>query len=331
MNYKNLKIIISVVSIFVLFAGCTELVQVAGEVASQQAYDKTYKDKYKEGRKKGMTDAEAKAYAEKKAKAKAANKQQLFAGISDVTASMGDIDYETERAMGESLALEGIARYGKPAPSQELQRYVNLVGKAVAEYSDRADIPYQFVVVESPLYNAFAAPGGIIFISSTLVKALGDESELACVLAHEVGHVSRKHALESIKRAKFFEGAGKITAKTIGGGKGEKFKGVVGDLQTTLFDKGLDKNMEFEADAAGMEIAYRTGYDPRGMIRVINMLQKKEAKAQKKGSWFSTHPPLSTRLEKLKNKLRKYPDAKNMARVQGRFKNQLKNFLTGAG
>lgn len=325
MKYANIKSITAIVSILFIFAGCTELVQVVGDVASQQAYNETYNKKYKEGLRKGMTEAEARAYAEGKAEAKAANKQQLFAGISDVTSSMGDIDYETERAMGESLALEGIARFGKPVDIQELQRYVNLVGKSVASYSDRPDIPYQFIVVESPIYNAFAAPGGIIFISSALVKSLSDESELACVLAHEVGHVTHKHALESIKRAKFFEGAGKITATTVGGGTGEKFKGIVDDLQNTLFDKGLDKNMEFEADEAGMEIAYRTGYDPTGMIRVLKMLQKKEADAAKEGSWFSTHPPLSDRLEKLNKRSKSYHDAKNLARVEGRFKNQIKS------
>jgi predicted Zn-dependent protease len=98
------------------------------------------------------------------------------------------------------------------------------------------------------------------------------ESQLAGVLAHEVSHVGHRHALKSIKRAKFFEGVGKVTAATMKGDKGKEFQGMIGDLQTVLFDKGLDKPMEFEADLSGMEAAYRTGYDPSAMIMVLKAL-----------------------------------------------------------
>jgi predicted Zn-dependent protease len=175
------------------------------------------------------------------------------------------------------------------------------------------------VVVKSPLYNAFACPGGIIFVSSTLVKSMKDEAELAGVLAHEVGHVSRRHAMQSIRRAKFFEGVGKITASTMQGDKGKEFQGMIGDLQTVLFDKGLDKTMEFEADLSGMEAAYRTGYDPSAMIALLSTLRQREAKATKAGSWYSTHPPLRERIERCRSAMSKYPDAGNLAKEEKRF------------
>src|SRR6185369_155559 len=105
-----------------------------------------------------------------------------------------------------------------------------------------------------------------------------------------------------------------------GGDKGKKFASAIGDMQAVLFDKGLDKEMEFEADSMGMETAYRTGYDPSAMIRVLEKLQKVEATSKdKKGSWFSTHPPLNERIARLRAQLQKYPDYSSLASVHERF------------
>ncbi|MCP4693805.1 MAG: M48 family metalloprotease [Desulfobacterales bacterium] len=249
---------------------------------------------------------------------------KIVQGAGSIITSSMDMDYKSEFSIGESLALEGFSRYGLPIKDKLFQKYVNMVGNAVGRYSSRPKIPYYFVVVESPVYNAFACPGGIIFISSTLVKNLTDESELACVLAHEVGHVCRKHALQTIKRAKFFSGVSTISEATMKGEKGKEFQSMIGDLQSAIFDHGLDQNMEYEADAEAMEIAYRTGYDPNGMIRVLSMLQKREEGAKKEGSWFSTHPPLSERIKKTGSLMSKYPDASSLARVRNRFAGFLK-------
>lgn len=245
--------------------------------------------------------------------------QQILKGTGSILASSTDLDYKSEFAIGESLALEGFRRYGLPVKDPGIQKYVNLVGNAVAASSDRSDIPYYFTVVESPLYNAFACPGGIIFVTSTLTKSMEDESELAGVLAHEVAHVSHKHALQSIKRAKFFEGVGQITAATMKGEDGKKFQDMIGDLQGVLFDKGLDKNMEFEADATALQISYRTGYNPSGLVRVLEMLERRENVSEKKGSWFSTHPPLNTRISKCRPNVARYPDAQTLASGKERF------------
>lgn len=245
---------------------------------------------------------------------------KILSGATQVLSGSKEIDYLTERSIGESLALEGLQRFGNPVKNEALQRYVNLVGNAVASNSKRATIPYQFAVLDSPVQNAFAVPGGVIFVSRALVSILDDESELAAVLAHEVGHVAAKHALKSTQRAQLLQGVGTITAASVGGDKGKKFASAIGDMQAVLFDKGLDKEMEFEADLASMETTYRTGYDPSAMIRVLKKLQKLEASSRdKKGSWFSTHPPLSERIVRLQAQLQKYPDYATQASVRDRF------------
>ncbi|UCF91942.1 MAG: M48 family metalloprotease [Desulfobacterales bacterium] len=299
--------------------GCAETSQIVGEVVSQQAYGSEYEKEYKKALARGMSEAEAQEYARKAAELKAGQKRQLFEGAGDVFTSAGEIDYNSELAIGESLALEGFKRYGLPVKDAVLQKYVNLVGNSVARNSLRSDIPYRFVVVESPLYNAFACPGGIIFLSSQLIKSMNDESELAGVLAHEVAHVTHKHALQSIKRARFFEGVGKITTASMKGEKAQQYQQMVDSLQTTLFDKGLDKSMEYQADITGLDIAYRTGYNPAGLIRVLTMLERVKSQSHQAGSWYTTHPPLSERLARCQAHVRNYPDADGLATVTNRF------------
>lgn len=249
--------------------------------------------------------------------------RKILSGAQSVLSSSQQMDYKSERAIGERLAVEGLRRYGMPATNQKIQHYVNLVGMAVAMNSPRPDIPYRFVVVESPVQNAFACPGGIIFVTSTLMQTIQTESQLAGILAHEVGHVALRHALKSIQRAQFFSGVGQITAATMKGDKGAQFESMIGDLQNVLFDKGLDQNMEYEADASAMETAYRTGYNPTGLMETLQSLQKLEASSTaKKGSWFSTHPPLASRIAKNQEQMKKYQDAAKLAVLADRYKSQ---------
>ncbi len=244
---------------------------------------------------------------------------EIFQGATDIVGSSVELDYESERVIGKSIALEGFKRYGLPFDDEAVQTYVNLVGQAVARNFKPPERAYNFVAVNSDLFNAFSCPGGIIFITSALIKNLQDESQLAGVLAHEVAHVNLKHALQSIRRAQFFKGIGKITVATAKVEKKEQYRTMISDLQTVLFDQGLDQSMEFEADRYGMEIAYRTGYQPAGFIKVLEILKQKESGAEKKGTWFSTHPPLQERIRRCRLKLPNYPDAGSLATVEDRF------------
>ncbi|HEY6837417.1 MAG TPA: M48 family metalloprotease, partial [Geobacteraceae bacterium] len=202
---------------------------------------------------------------------------KILSGATQVLSSAKDMDYKTECTIGESLALEGLQRFGKPVENEGLQKYVNLVGNALAANSRRSTIPYQFAVLDSKVPNAFAAPGGVIFISKALLDILENESELAAVLAHEVGHVAGKHAIRSIRRAQFLEGAATITAATMKGNNGKQFESMIGDMQ------------KVEASSS-----------------------------DKKGSWFSTHPPLDERIDNLQGELKKYPDRASLAKVKDR-------------
>lgn len=245
--------------------------------------------------------------------------RKTLEGIGTILRGAQGLDYESELALGESLALEGFQRYGMPVEDEHVQRFVNLMGKAVAANSTRPDIPYHFVVVQSPLMNAFSCPGGIVFLSSALVKALKTEAQLAAILSHEVGHVAAKHAVESIQQAQLLQGVTQITTANMNSEEGKKFKKAVSGMKETLFDTGLSHQMEFEADRLSMQTAYRTGYSPKAMYEVLEILQKNQSGATVKGSWYGTHPPLKQRLAKLRVELEKYPDWKELRTSTGRL------------
>lgn len=246
--------------------------------------------------------------------------KDILKGAGDIAKGRGELDYASELAAGQSLALEGFARYGLPVENQKVQDYLNLVTRAVARYSQRPGIPYHAVLVDSGVMNAFSCPGGIIFLSKAMFTSLSDEAELACIMAHEVGHVASRHAVEMLKRAKVMEGITRISGATLGSEKAKEFIASINELKSVLFDRGLDQNMEFEADRAGMETAYRTGYNPEAFLRVLDMLEtKKSEDLSKSGSWFSTHPPLPLRIAKCREEMKSYPDAKSLARPRDRF------------
>jgi predicted Zn-dependent protease len=187
---------------------------------------------------------------------------------------------------------------------------VNRVGKWVAMHSARAELPWSFGVIEGESINAFAMPGGAVLVSHGLVKRLGSESELAAVLAHEIGHVVLKHQLSAIQsslNSDVWAGLGKDAAGQAigrrGGGDAFGLKSAVAGmgvdaLKNGVFLRPLDRGMEYEADKLGVVLATRSGYDPYGMVAVMQML------AQEKGDGsgadvFSTHPAPSDRMAEL--------------------------------
>lgn len=245
--------------------------------------------------------------------------RKLFQGLGTILRASQGLDYESEKTIGESLALEGFKRYGMPVEDEHVQRFVNLLGVSLARDSMRPDIPYRFVVVKNDVKNAFSCPGGIIFLSSGLFTSLKTEAQLACVLAHEVAHVAHKDAIKSIQQAQFLKGVGTITSSAMEGDKGRQFQAMIGDLQTTLFDTGLSYKMEYAADLGGMDTAYRTGYGPNGMIETLQILRSEEKGAIMKGSWYSTHPPLAKRIANCQAHLRDFSDYRQMRQHTGRL------------
>jgi predicted Zn-dependent protease len=202
---------------------------------------------------------------------------------------------EEEVAIGRQAAgnILGAAPLVKDA---KLQQYVNRVGRWVASRSERSDLGWHFGVIESNDLNAFAAPGGYIFVTAGLYRSLQSESELAGVLAHEVGHVIKKHHLKILQQSRLVDMGGKVLAKR--GGENEQIKNLIGN-GAEIFARSLDKNAEFEADRVAVILAARSGYDPFGLPTVLEDIGHVAKDDSRVGLLFKTHPHPDDRLVQL--------------------------------
>lgn len=189
-------------------------------------------------------------------------------------------------------------------PDAELQRYVNRVGRWAATQSRRPDLKWSFAVLDTPTINAFAVPGGTIFISVGLLKRLKSESELAGVLGHEVAHVMQRHHVKAIQAAAKTDlmkmiGSEVVDARSGASPLGKEGIKLLTSTGLTIMSKGLDKADEFEADRIGAVLAARAGYDPYGLVAVLQMLAAVKQEESGFSLMMSTHPTPNDRLTEL--------------------------------
>jgi predicted Zn-dependent protease len=178
-----------------------------------------------------------------------------------------------------------------------LQRYVNRVGRWVASQSERPDLPWHFGVIESEDLNAFAAPGGYVVITKGLYRKLQNETQLAGVLGHEIGHVVKKHHLKVMQKQQLLNiGAGLLGEKY--GKDNQTVEKVIGSGAEVLA-RGLDKEAEYEADRIGLVLATRGGYEPYGLPEVLQAISETGDSDKSVALLFKTHPHPDDRLTRL--------------------------------
>ena len=204
-----------------------------------------------------------------------------------------------------------------------LTAYVDHVGQKVAASSDRPDLQYHFTIIDSQDINAFALPGGYVYINRGLLTYLHSEAEMAAVLAHEIGHITARHAVRQ-KTAATGAGVASVLSVLVTG------SGVVGDvtnLWSTAAVKGYGRDMELEADRFGAQYMYNAGYDPQSMINVISLLKDQETfsrrrariegkKQQTYHGVFSSHPRNDIRLQEVVQAAGELPENKKVTKVE---------------
>jgi predicted Zn-dependent protease len=211
-------------------------------------------------------------------------------GASD---AMRDIPVTEEVQIGHtvSASLLGAAPLTDDARQQA---YVNSVGMWLAMNSARPDLPWQFGIIESETVNAFAAPGGYVFVTRGLVERCSSETELAGVLAHEISHVVAKHQLADIqKNAK--KGVLLDVATLKSGGLAGDAARAVARVGLEGYVRGLSREDELEADSMGVELAARSGYDPYGLVVVLQTLEA-EGQDSTTAMFLKTHPSPNDRI-----------------------------------
>jgi predicted Zn-dependent protease len=247
---------------------------------------------------------------------------QGFTGVNpaDMRGAATEIDEPEEIELGRAVATALGSRY-KLLRDESLTRYVALVGNAVALQSDRPDLRYYFGVLDTDEVNAFAAPGGYVFITRGTLALMRDEATLAGALGHEVGHIALRHHVESIKKEKqaaVSKGLG-TTALRIGSGF---IPGIGGAVTSAVANspvlnfvadrlvegalRGFDRREEGEADSVGFKYAAHAGYDPAGLRDFLKATQDRGTQPEV-NKFFATHPGIADRLKEQEVALKTLP------------------------
>lgn len=220
-----------------------------------------------------------------------------LASLGFLTAGCG-VSTQQEVEMG--------AQYAQQINSQlpiiqdaEINRYINVLGDSIARVTGRTDLDWQFYVVNSPEVNAFAVPGGFIYMNRGLIERAQNMSQVAGVLGHEIGHVTERHSVEQMQKQ---QGAnigltlGCILAPSV---CQNQAAGALINIGGNAVFARFSRADESEADARGVEYVTRAGIDPRGipgMFRIL--LDERQARPAGVEAWFSTHPLEEDRIQR---------------------------------
>lgn len=248
-----------------------------------------------------------------------------------VSRTFADFSPEQEYYVGRTIGAVILDRY-PPYDNPRANAYINLLGQTLAQASDVPETfgGYHFLIQDSEEINAFAAPGGLIFITRGILRCCRQEDGVAAVLAHEIGHVQTRHGLQAIKKSRITSALttlGLEGAKQFGGRElaqlTRTFEDSISDITATLINNGYSRAFEAQADAAAVNILKRVGYSPHGLV---DMLGEMERRLQPGGPDFAkTHPSPSERIhaiEKLTGpRLAIEKPAARMARFQKALEN----------
>jgi predicted Zn-dependent protease len=210
-----------------------------------------------------------------------------------------------EIAMGQQADPQIVGQFGL-VPDPAMQQYVHDIGTRLASLSERPDLPWAFRVLDDPVVNAFALPGGFNYVTRGILAYFNSEAELVAVMGHELGHVTARHS------------ASQMTAQTLAGVRLVAGMILVPDLQDYAGAAGAGLQLMFlrfsrdderEADDLGLRYMYRAGYDPREMPNVFAMLDRvsQASGAGRVPGWLSTHPDPADRQERIRQRIAALP------------------------
>jgi len=217
---------------------------------------------------------------------------------------------QQELKVGADEHQKVLKTYGVPENSEDLQVYVSRVGASVAKNTERTDVQYKFFVLDDPMVNAFALPGGYVYVTRGLLAQASSEAELAAVLGHEIGHITARHSAERYSQGVVTSLGAAVLSAALDSPTATQAVGIGGDL----FLKSYSRGQENQADELGIRYLSRTGYDPRGMTEFLTALDANTALEGKLNgqsgqgpSWFSTHPLTADRIKNTVALASQYP------------------------
>lgn len=229
---------------------------------------------------------------------------------------------EDEIRLGEEAMPELVKEYGGEVSDSVLREYVRDIGMNLRQHTEakNPDLPWQFTLLDSDVINAFALPGGKVFMSRGLMTRMTNEAQLAGVLGHEIGHVTAQHVNERISQAITLQvGVGAVALGTRRSeGSMARYVPVIVGAAGQGFLLKFSRDQESEADHLGMRYMARSGYHPRAQMEVMQILNDamEEAGGARGPEFLSTHPYPETRIARIRENLRTiYTNADNNPRL----------------
>jgi len=250
----------------------------------------------------------------------------LMIGKRDINKrSLNFYSLDREIRIGQELAAE-VDREAKFITDPVIDEYVNRVGQNIVLRSD-AKMPFTIKVIDSPEVNAFALPGGHLYVNSGLLLAADSEAEMAGVLAHEISHVTARHGMEQASKGRLLQYLS-IPLIFVGGPVGALVQNAANLLVPMTYLK-FSRGAEEEADRLGLQYMWNAGYDPTAMLTFFEKLKRQEGKDPGKlAKVFSTHPATGKRIEKARSLLARFPERGEYTVSTSEFEN-VKNKLLG--
>ncbi len=236
-----------------------------------------------------------------------------------------------EIEMGRQADREIVAQLGLYG-DQEVQRYVSELGLKLAAASERPNLPWQFRVVDDPVVNAFALPGGFVYVTRGILAHLGSEAELVGVLGHEIGHVTARHSVEQMSKAQLAT-LGLVVAAVASGPEDTRRYGGLAQTGLGLMFLKFGRDDERQADDLGLRYLVRGGYDPDEMPNVFRTLGRVSAAAGagRIPNWLATHPSPEDRVERLSRAIAGLPaEAREGAVEEARYIRHLSGMTFGS-
>ncbi len=249
-------------------------------------------------------------------------------GVKYVKGTFQDITPEQEYYIGRAVGADILKSY-KPWGNRRAGAYINVLGQSLAQASDRPETfgGYHFMILDSGTINAFAAPGGLIFVTRGMLRCCPTEDAAAAVLAHEVGHIQHKHGLQAIKKSRITNvltiaaviGASMVAGQQVGE-LTANFGASINDITGTI-NKGYSRAFEREADRSAVTILKRVGYDPSGIVAMLEQMQKR----LKPGGldFVKTHPKPAGRIADIRKVIGSARPEPAPAAREARFKKAL--------
>ena len=235
-----------------------------------------------------------------------------------------------EADLGRHLAgtLVGVKKLSRNLPAQ---RYVNAVGRWLTLRTSRSTRTWRFGILQDNDINAFAAPGGYVFVTQGLLNLLDSEAELAAVLSHEIAHVTYEHHLSAVRNGNMLGSALDtsiaVADAALGGkpsvGRREFVQRAV-NAARTLYARGLDRQDEYQADSEALRLMTVSGYDPYALVAVMQKLEARESSDVRLALLLQTHPRPSDRINALSKGLSRLPTPLPQTTLADRFVRELR-------